>query len=109
MRNIFYIFSILSFCMISILTHFFSWAYYLFILFMPFILLGIFDIIQTKHTIRRNFPIIGNARYLMELIRPEINQYFIESNTDGLPFDRVQRSIIYQRAKGQLDTLPFGT
>jgi len=57
----------------------------------------------------RNFPVVGHFRYLLEMIRPEINQYFIESNTDGTPFNREQRSVVYQRAKRQLDTLPFGT
>lgn len=70
---------------------------------------GVVDMVQTRQAIRRNFPLIGRARYLLEAIRPEINQYFIESNTDGTPFNREQRSVVYQRAKGQLDTLPFGT
>src|SRR5262245_41051899 len=64
---------------------------------------------QTKHAVRRNFPLIGHGRYLLEMIRPEINQYFVESNSDGRPFSRNDRSIVYQRAKGELDTLPFGT
>ncbi len=55
------------------------------------------------------FPLLGRIRYLFELIRPEINQYFVESNSDGVPFSREQRSIVYQRAKRELDTLPFGT
>lgn len=71
--------------------------------------LGIADMTQTRHAVRRNFPVIGHGRYLLEQIRPEINQYFIESNTDGTPFNREVRSLIYQRAKGELDTLPFGT
>ncbi|MCB0365040.1 MAG: FMN-binding glutamate synthase family protein [Bdellovibrionaceae bacterium] len=75
----------------------------------PIILIGVNDFFQTKHTIRRNFPIVGNFRYLFEAIRPEINQYFVESNTDGVPFSREQRSLVYQRSKGTLDTLPFGT
>ncbi len=58
---------------------------------------------------RRNFPVIGHGRYLLEQIRPEINQYFVESNSDGKPFSRNDRSVVYQRAKGELDTLPFGT
>ena len=74
-----------------------------------FILLGIFDAIQTKQTIKRNFPVIGRFRYLLESIRPEIQQYFIEGNTDGMPFSREQRSVIYQRSKKELDSLPFGT
>lgn len=71
--------------------------------------MGIHDIIQTKHAIKRNFPIVGRLRYLFEMIRPEINQYFIESNTDGVPFSRENRSIVYQRSKKQTDTIPFGT
>ncbi len=82
---------------------------YSFVLIGPIILIGLYDICQKKHTIRRNFPFIGHGRYLMEVIRPEINQYFIESNTDGKPFSREARSVVYQRAKKQLDTLPFGT
>src|SRR5690606_6900273 len=58
---------------------------------------------------RRNFPLLGRVRYLFEAIRPEINQYFVESNTDGRPFSREDRSVVYQRAKQDLDTLPFGT
>ncbi len=75
----------------------------------PLVLVGILDQLQTKQAIRRNFPVIGHGRYLLEAIRPEINQYFIESNTDGMPFDREQRSVVYQRAKGVNDTTPFGT
>jgi glutamate synthase domain-containing protein 2 len=75
----------------------------------PLVLLGIVDQLQSKQAIRRNFPVIGHGRYLLEAIRPEINQYFIESNTDGMPFDREQRSVVYQRAKGVNDTTPFGT
>ncbi len=72
-------------------------------------ILGIVDIAQSKHTIRRNFPIIGHGRYMLEAIRPEINQYFVESELDGTPLTREMRSLVYQRAKGQLDTVPFGT
>ncbi|MCB0343262.1 MAG: FMN-binding glutamate synthase family protein [Pseudobdellovibrionaceae bacterium] len=79
------------------------------VVFGPLLVIGYFDFFQPHRGIRRNFPIVGNFRYIFELIRPEINQYFVESNTDGKPFSREQRSIVYQRAKGQLDTLPFGT
>jgi len=74
----------------------------------PLYILGFYDFFQTKHTILRNFPILGRWRYWLELIRPEINQYFIESNVDGAPFSREQRSLVYQRAKNQLDSIPFG-
>lgn len=79
------------------------------VIFGPLILIGFMDMFQTSHTIRRNFPVIGNLRYFMEMVRPEINQYFVESNTSGTPFNRLDRSLVYQRAKGELDTLPFGT
>jgi glutamate synthase domain-containing protein 2 len=75
----------------------------------PLAVLAVVDALQTKQAIRRNFPIIGHGRYLMEMVRPEINQYFVESNTDGRPFSRNNRSVVYARAKSELDTLPFGT
>ena len=75
----------------------------------PLFFLGVYDLLQSKHAILRNFPVIGHGRYMLEAIRPEINQYFIESNTDGMPFDREQRSVVYQRAKNVNDTTPFGT
>ena len=75
----------------------------------PIVLLGLVDMLQSKQTIRRNFPVIGHARYLMEMVRPEIQQYFIENNIEGRPFNREERSLIYQRAKGAVDSLPFGT
>ena len=73
------------------------------------IILGFYNIFQKKHTILRNFPVVGNIRYLLEMIGPEIHQYFIESDTDGKPFNRNQRSYVYQRAKKQNQTHPFGT
>jgi len=65
--------------------------------------------IQKKHTILRNFPLLGYFRYLFELIAPEIQQYFIERTTDGKPFSRNHRGLVYKRAKGVNDTFPFGT
>lgn len=85
------------------------WFYLAFIFTGPLLIIGFYDYFQTKHAIMRNFPIIGHFRYLLEGIRPEINQYFIESNLDGAPFSREQRSLVYQRAKDQRDTLSFGT
>ena len=83
--------------------------WFAFLVLVPLIALGYYDMNQKKHAINRIFPIIGHARYILEEIRPEINQYFIESNHDGRPFSREERSIVYQRAKNVLDTLPFGT
>jgi glutamate synthase domain-containing protein 2 len=72
-------------------------------------IIGIHDLFQKKHSILRTFPVIGHIRYLLELIRPEIQQYFIEGYADGKPFSREQRAVVYQRAKLDIDTTPFGT
>ncbi len=71
--------------------------------------LGLWDLVQRKQALRRNFPLTARMRYLLESIGPEIRQYFIESDTVELPFSRQQRAIVYQRAKGVLDKRPFGT
>jgi glutamate synthase domain-containing protein 2 len=73
------------------------------------LIIGFKDAFQKRQAIKRNFPFIGNFRYMLEMIRPEIQQYFIETNTDGKPFSREERSVVYQRSKGVLDTVPFGT
>lgn len=71
--------------------------------------LGIYDSLQSKHAILKNFPVVGHFRYILESISPEIQQYFIESNTDGKPFNRNLRSLAYRRSKSVNDTHPFGT
>ena len=72
-------------------------------------LVGIRDVIQTRHAIRRNYPILAHIRFFLEYIRPEIRQYFLEDDVTASPFSRNQRSIVYQRAKQQIDKRPFGT
>jgi glutamate synthase domain-containing protein 2 len=80
---------------------------------LPFTLLlliiAIRDRLQKRHTIIRNFPLIGHLRYFFEWIRPELRQYFIESDTNGKPFSRRQRSLVYQRSKNERETVAFGT
>ncbi len=71
--------------------------------------IGLIDRLQTAHAIRRNYPLIGNLRFLLEYVRPEIRQYFIEGDTDEKPFSRQQRSLVYQRAKQESDKRPFGS
>ena len=71
--------------------------------------IGLWDMLQTRHSLRRNYPILANIRFGLEMIRPEIRQYFLESDTDGTPFNRSKRAVAYQRAKGALDKRPFGT
>ncbi|MFM9424174.1 glutamate synthase domain-containing protein 2 [Variovorax sp. GrIS 2.14] len=70
---------------------------------------GVHDLRQTRHAILRNYPVIGHLRFLLEYIRPEMRQYFIESDAEAAPFSRAQRSLVYQRAKGEPDNRPFGT
>ena len=70
---------------------------------------GLNDVSRKSHAVRRNYPVIGNLRYVMETIRPEIRQYLVEADTEGKPLDRMTRSLVYQRAKNVADTLAFGT
>lgn len=84
--------------------HLWLWA-----LVVPPVLVGIRDMFQRKHAILRNFPVIGHGRYLLEAIRPEIMQYFVETDTEGRPINRIHRSMVYQRAKDVNDTTAFGT
>lgn len=98
--------SIVLVFILSLIWHPFIW------LLLPVLLLvaiGFYDMWQVKHTIWRNFPVIGRGRMLIEILRPPFQQYFVESETDGRPVSRMFRSLVYQRAKGVLDTNPFGT
>ena len=70
---------------------------------------GVHDLLQTKRSILRNYPVIGHLRFMLEFIRPEIRQYFIESDTEAAPCSRAQRSLVYQRATGDSDKHPFGS
>ncbi len=85
-------------------------GYSIWILVAPLFLffLAFADAFQTKHTLRKNYPIIGRIRYMLEEIRPELRQYFWEGELDGKPFNRRERSIVYQRAKNQKQTVSFG-
>ena len=106
------------FCLISICTFLviaalywlgFTWSIYVCLVVLPFFLLGLFDLTQKKKAILRNFPILGHMRYLFLKIRPEIHQYFVESNEDGKPFSFEKRETVYSRSNKTIDTLPFGT
>ncbi|MBN9298503.1 MAG: FMN-binding glutamate synthase family protein [Filimonas sp.] len=85
------------------------WWYLLLAVVLPLTILGIGDMIQTKHSIMRTYPVLGRMRYWMEALRPKMYQYFVESDIDGRPINRIDRSTIYQRAKQETDTMPFGT
>ena len=109
MRKAFLVISITVLSITAILS-FVNWKFSLLLfLFIPIILMGLYDMYQSIHTIRRNFPLLGRMRYLLESIGPEMRQYFIETDTEGKPFDRLQRRMVYARSKKQIDTQPFGT
>src|ERR1700744_4244743 len=108
-RKIFTRISIIVTAFILICAYFWHAALFAFVIAGPLIYMGVSDMLQKRHSVKRNFPVIGRLRYLLEKIRPEIYQYFIESDTDGTPVNRNDRAVIYQRAKQQIDTTPFGT
>ncbi|RZK49253.1 MAG: FMN-binding glutamate synthase family protein [Pedobacter sp.] len=83
--------------------------WWLFLFTGPVVILGVYDLYQPKHSIVRNYPVVGRLRYFMEELRPKVYQYFVESDTNGTPYNRINRSLIYQRAKKENDTIPFGT
>ncbi len=87
-----------------------SWAWWAVASLLAVLLIvGLYDLLQRRHSVLRNYPILGHLRYLLESLRPELQQYFIERNFDGRPFDRDVRTVIYERAKGIHGELSFGT
>jgi len=109
LRKQFFFISAVLFALVGLCSYFWPPALLSLIVLLPIFAVGVQNALQTKKAILRNFPVIGIFRYLLEMIRPEIQQYFIESETDGAPIPREIRSLVYQRAKQQTDTLPFGT
>jgi glutamate synthase domain-containing protein 2 len=85
------------------------WLWTALLVLLPLIALGMRDLAQLRHSLLRNYPIIGHLRFLLEDTGPELRQYIVESNTEGAPFNRDMRSLMYQRAKDVIDTKPFGT
>ncbi|MEN8927266.1 MAG: FMN-binding glutamate synthase family protein [Flavobacteriales bacterium] len=108
-RRIFVFLAIAISAAIAVVSIYATPVWWLFFIVGPLILLGFYDMLQDKHAIRKNFPVIGNLRYFFESIRPEIMQYFVETDTEGRPFDRIDRSLVYRRSKNVSDTTPFGT
>lgn len=109
MRKAFLIISLTLIAITGILIYI-NWKFvFLFMLFLPLFVMGLYDMFQSKKTIRRNFPLLGRMRYVLESLGPEIRQYFVETDLDGKPFNRLQRSIVYQRSKKETDSMPFGT
>ncbi len=101
-------------CMVALAGFTLAWARFgmtgwIAIVFLLLVLVGVRDVVQQRHSVLRNYPLIGHLRFFFEFIRPEIRQYFIEGDNEANPFSRQQRSLVYQRAKGDSDKRPFGT
>ncbi|ENA1793805.1 FMN-binding glutamate synthase family protein [Flavobacterium psychrophilum] len=109
MRKAFLIISMTILSLTGILIYINLKFSFLLIIFVPLLIMGLYDMLQSKKTIRRNFPLLGRIRYLLESIGPEMRQYFVETDLEGKPFNRLQRSIVYQRSKKETDSMPFGT
>ncbi|MBS3799835.1 MAG: FMN-binding glutamate synthase family protein [Thioalkalivibrio sp.] len=108
-RYWFFAISLIILALVGVITLFWPPMAWTLVAIVPLLVLGVRDSLQRNHTVLRNFPVIGHGRYFMEMVRPEIQQYFIENNVDAFPIEREFRSVVYQRAKGELETRPFGT
>jgi len=108
-RSQFFFYCIATLVLILLLSLVWPGVLWLLTVIVPVIGLGSYDLLQRKHTLLRIYPVFAHLRYLFESVRPEIQQYFVESDTNGIPVSREFRSLVYQRAKGVRDTRPFGT
>ena len=110
MRKSFIVTSLLLIALLILLGVYLSRSYYIILgIISPFLLIGFYDSFQSKHSITRNFPLVGRTRFVADWLRPKLYQYFVEPDTDGRPFARIHRSIVYQRSKQVTSTAPFGT
>ncbi len=104
-RN-FIIFGAIAIIILSIIDFSFSWLFFPFIV---IVLIGLYDVKQIKHSLWRNYPVVGRMRWVLEELRPPIRQYFMESDIDGVPINRQLRTVVYRRSKKLPSTIPFGT
>ncbi|MFK8015633.1 MAG: FMN-binding glutamate synthase family protein [Gammaproteobacteria bacterium] len=109
MKKLFLIALVVATLALLVAAQFLPWALWGFVVLGPILLIGIYDLTQTRHTILRNYPIIGHMRYLLEDARHHIRQYLIQGDQEGDPFTRPERAVVYQRAKKESDVQPFGT
>jgi glutamate synthase domain-containing protein 2 len=109
-RTVFYLISIGALAGIVAVGYFFwPWLVWALIPWGLYVLIGLYDVTNRNHSVLRNYPVLGHLRYIFEFVRPEIQQYFVSTDLSGRPFSREQRTVVYSRAKGQLETVPFGT
>jgi glutamate synthase domain-containing protein 2 len=108
-RFVFFLFAFATPLTVAVFALVWPPVWWLMIFYVPLLMIGLYDWFQSEHAIRRNFPLFGRGRWIMESLRPYVRQYFVESDTDGVPINRMFRNVVYQRAKGEKDTVPFGT
>ncbi|GAA5480838.1 FMN-binding glutamate synthase family protein [Haloferula sargassicola] len=109
MPRLFLILSVLAIALVATIGWFFPAAWWAMVVIGPLVGIGLYDLLQTRNNILRNFPLLGHLRYFFEFISPEIQQYFIERHTDGTPVSENHRNLVYSRAKDRTPTHPFGT
>jgi glutamate synthase domain-containing protein 2 len=109
MKTQFIAISIMLCIVVGVLGFFWPTGLWLYAVVLPIIGVGIHDMVQTRQTLKRNFPVVGRMRWWAEWMRPKVYQYFIESDTSGAPYNRLSRNVVYQRAKKVTDSMPFGT
>jgi glutamate synthase domain-containing protein 2 len=107
-------YAVWALCIVGFIASAIAWwqmgmSLWLVVVFAALSLVGLRDVMQARHAVLRNYPVIGHLRFLLEFVRPEVRQYFIEGDREAAPFSRQQRSLVYQRAKGESDKRPFGT
>jgi len=109
MKKRFIQFTFISPLLILLLAFFYTSALWLLVPYLIITLIGLYDLNQTKHSLWINYPVLGRFRWVLEELRPPIRQYFMESDIDGVPFNRQTRGLVYRRSKKQMSTIPFGT
>ena len=108
-RRLYYIVTYIGLPLTLLLGYLWSPAYWLLVVLVPYAVIGLYDVLTTKHNVLNNYPVLGHFRYMLEFVSPEIRQYFVETNESGRPYNRIIRALVYSRAKGQQDTQAFGT
>ena len=108
-RRLYYFLSFVCLPLTLICGLFWPPAHLLLFVLIPYAVVGAYDILTTRHNVLNNYPVLGHFRYMLEFVSPEIRQYFVETNENGRPYNRIVRSLVYSRAKGQVDTQAFGT
>ena len=109
LRHFVFVLCCLALLLTALGLAFWDWHWASIVLPAALVALGVHDLFQRRHAVLRNYPIIGHMRYLIETVRPEIQQYLVDSDTDEVPFARLQRAVVYQRAKGEPDGRSFGS